>query len=157
MFFTYIDGADLVLHSNAVIGLTGGPAADFNMALFDEDPDELAVFDDFVSRVNAKRISAMAVLSGAATRRLGAAAKSKGLVEAGTAPLMARSGALPDTPLRNLSPNELLTRGKCQPSATSRLPPLSWIENGLLAHSGLHRCLTHPHWVSTSRIEEVCR
>jgi predicted N-acetyltransferase YhbS len=98
MFFTYIDGADLVLHSNAVIGLTGGPAADFNMALFDEDPDELAVFDDFVSRVNAKRISAMAVLSGAATRRLGAAAKSKGLVEAGTAPLMARSGALPDTP-----------------------------------------------------------
>jgi len=98
MFFSYIEGAEVVLRGNAIIGLTGGPAADFNMALFDEDPDDFAVFNDFVSRVNASRISALAMLSGAASRRLGPVAKMKGLIEAGTAPLMARSEALPDTP-----------------------------------------------------------
>lgn len=97
MFFSYIEGAEVVLRGNAIIGLTGGPAADFNMALFDEDPDDFAVFDDFVSRVNASGISALAMLSGAASRRLGPVAKTKGLIEAGTAPLMARSEALPDT------------------------------------------------------------
>ncbi len=85
MFFSYIEGAEVVLRGNAIIGLTGGPAADFNMALFDEGPDDFAVFDDFVSRVNASRISALAMLSGAASRRLGRVAKAKGLIEAGTA------------------------------------------------------------------------
>jgi hypothetical protein len=94
--FSYIDGAEMVLRGNAITGLTGGPAADFNMALFDEGPDDAAVFDAFVSRVNATRLSALAMLSGAATRRLGSVAKAKGLVEVGTAPLMARSGTLPD-------------------------------------------------------------
>jgi len=98
MFFSYIEGAEVVLRGNAIIGLTGGPAADFNMAMFDEDPDDFAVFDDFVSRVNASRISALAMLSGAAGRRLGPVAKMKGLIEAGTAPLMTRSEALPDAP-----------------------------------------------------------
>jgi GNAT superfamily N-acetyltransferase len=98
MFFSYIDGAEVLFRGNAIIGLTGGPAADFNMALFDEDPDDFAVFDDFVSRVNATRLSAIAMLSGAASRRLGPVAKAKGLIEAGTAPLMARSEALPEAP-----------------------------------------------------------
>src|ERR1700756_5529914 len=97
MFFTYIDGAEVVLRGDAIIGLTGGPAADFNMALFDENPDNVAVFNDFVARVKAGRISALAMFSGAASKRLGAVAKAKGLTEAGTAPLMARSAALPDT------------------------------------------------------------
>jgi hypothetical protein len=97
MFFSYIDGAEVMLRGNAFIGLTGGPGADFNIALFDEDPDDIAVFNDFLSRVDAIRVSAIAMLSSAASRRLGAAAKAKGLIEAGTAPLMARSGALPDT------------------------------------------------------------
>src|SRR5689334_16371147 len=98
MFFSYIEGAEVVLRGNAIIGLTGAPSADFNMGLFDKDPDDVAVFDDFVSRVNASGISALAMMSGAASRRLGPAAKAKGLTEAGTAPLMARSEALPVTP-----------------------------------------------------------
>jgi GNAT superfamily N-acetyltransferase len=98
MFFSYIDGVEIVLRGSAFIGLTGGPAADFNMALFGEDPDDLAVFDDFVSRVNATGVSALALLSSAASQRLGPVAKAKGLIQAGTAPLMARSGALPETP-----------------------------------------------------------
>jgi hypothetical protein len=99
MFFSYIDGAEVVLRGNAIIGLTGGPAADFNMALFDEDPDDFAVFDAFVSRVNAIGVSALAMMSGTVSRRLGSVARAKGLVEAGTAPLMARSGALRDAPV----------------------------------------------------------
>jgi hypothetical protein len=92
MFFSYIDGAETVLRGSAFVGLTGGPSADFNMALFGEDLDDLAVFDDFVSRVNATGLSALAILSGAGNRRLGPVAKAKGLIEAGTAPLMATSG-----------------------------------------------------------------
>jgi hypothetical protein len=76
MFFSYIDGAEVMLRGNAIIGLTGGPAADFNMALFDEGPDDFAVFDAFVSRVNTTGISAVAMLSGAVSRRLGAVAKA---------------------------------------------------------------------------------
>src|SRR6266478_4472678 len=70
MFFSYIDGAETVLRGSAFIGLTGGPSADFNMALFGEDPDDLAVFDDFVSRVNAPGLSALAMISGAAGKPL---------------------------------------------------------------------------------------
>ncbi len=114
MFFSYIDGAEVVLRGNAIIGLTGGPAADFNMALFDEDPDDFAVFDAFVSRVNAIGVSALAMMSGTVSRRLGSVARAKGLVEAGTAPLMARSGALPDTPV-----SEFVIQGVTEPRGMS--------------------------------------
>src|SRR5260370_38238323 len=66
------------------------------MALFGEDADDLAVFDDFVSRVNATGLSALAMISGAAGQRLGPAAKAKGLIGAGNALWMVRSGRLPD-------------------------------------------------------------
>jgi len=157
MLFSYVDGAELLLRGSAFIGLTGGPAADFNMALFDEDPDDLAVFDEFVSRVKATRLSALAMLSSAARRRLGPVAKAKGLIEAGTAPLMTRSGALPDAAMSELSSNELVKRGKCRPSVTSQRPRLAWIGRGLIAHSPRHRCSTHRHWLSILRIEETCQ
>ncbi len=96
MFFSYIDGAETVLRGSAFTGLTGGPSADFNMALFGDDPDDLAVFDDFVSRVNATGLPALAMMSSAAGPRFSPAAKAKGLIEAGTAPLMVRSGRLPE-------------------------------------------------------------
>jgi hypothetical protein len=68
------------------------------MALFGEDPDDLAVFGDFVTRVKATRVSALAMVSGAAAGRFSPAAEAKGLINAGTAPLMVRSGNLQDTP-----------------------------------------------------------
>ena len=101
MFFSYIDGAEVTLRGNAVMGLTGGPTADFNMGLFG-DPEDSAVFDDFVSRVRAAGVSAIAMLSGKAGRRLGPGAKARGLVEAGTAPMMARSGPVPNPPASDL-------------------------------------------------------
>lgn len=97
-FFSYIDGAEVVLRVNAIIGLTGGPTADFNMALFGEDPGVLDVFGDFLSRVKAAQVSALAMFSGAASHRIAPVAQAQGLIEAGTAPLMARSGALLDIP-----------------------------------------------------------
>lgn len=114
MFFSYIDGAEVILRGNAFIGLTGGPTADFNIALFGEDPDDITVFNDFLSRVDVIRVSALAMLSGAASQRLGSVAKARGLIEAGTAPLMARSGALPDTPA-----SEFVTKRVTEPEEMS--------------------------------------
>ena len=54
-----------MLRGNAFVGFTGGPSADFNMALFGESPDELAVFDEFLSRVKATAAPALVVLTGA--------------------------------------------------------------------------------------------
>lgn len=78
MFFSNIDRPEVVFRGNAIIGLTGGPAADFNMAMFGEDPDSLLVFDDFVSRVKATGVSALAMMSEAASRGLGPIARAKG-------------------------------------------------------------------------------
>jgi GNAT superfamily N-acetyltransferase len=66
------------------------------MALFGEDPDDLAVFNDFVSRMQSTGLSALAMMSSAAGPRFGPVARAKGLIEAGTAPLMVRSGRLPE-------------------------------------------------------------
>lgn len=96
MFFGFIEGAEVVLRGSAVVGLTGGPTADFNMALFGDDPEDAAVFDEFVSRAASIGVPAIAMLSGAAS--IGPQARASGLVEAGTAPLMARSGPVPDAP-----------------------------------------------------------
>jgi hypothetical protein len=90
------------------------------MALFGESPDELAVFDEFLSRVNATAAPALVVLTGAAARSLGPVARSKGLKEAGTAPLMARSGALPDTPA-----SEFVIRRIAEPREMSILGDLA--------------------------------
>src|SRR5260370_2224488 len=84
MFFSYIDGAETVLRGSAFIGLTGGPSADFNMALFGEDPDDLAVFDDFVSRVNATGLSALAMFSAAARPSLRPTPKPPVFIPTGT-------------------------------------------------------------------------
>jgi hypothetical protein len=96
MFFGYIEGAEVVLRGSAMVGLSGGPTADFNMALFGDDPENAAVFDQFVSRTGSIRVPAVAMFSSGASRRLGARARARGLVEAGTAPLMVRSGPVPD-------------------------------------------------------------
>jgi GNAT superfamily N-acetyltransferase len=98
MMFSYIDGAEVVLRGNAIIGLTGGPAADFNMALFGEGPDEVGIFNDFISRVKAAGLSALAMVSGAASTSLGPMAQAAGLVKAGSAPMMVRAGALTHRP-----------------------------------------------------------
>lgn len=90
MFFGHIDGAEVRLQGNAIIGITGGPTADFNMAMFDEGPDDVAVFEEFAERMTAMGLSGLFMMSSAAGRRLGPIAAARGLVSAGSAPLMAR-------------------------------------------------------------------
>jgi GNAT superfamily N-acetyltransferase len=92
-YFGTIDGAEVKVKGNAILGVTGGPTADFNMALFDESHDDVAVFEEFVARLTAIGLPGLFMMSSAAGRRLGPMAATKGLVEAGSAPLMARSAA----------------------------------------------------------------
>jgi GNAT superfamily N-acetyltransferase len=91
VLFGYVDGAEMRLHGSAVLGISGGPTADFNMALFDEGPDDRAIFDEFFGRMTALGLPGVFMMSTAAARRLGPIAAANGLVEAGAAPLMARS------------------------------------------------------------------
>lgn len=78
----------LLLRGRAVMMLTGGPTADFNVALLDAGPDDEALLHEFVSRTHAANVQALFMFSSDCARRLGAVAREAGLVEAGSAPLM---------------------------------------------------------------------
>lgn len=138
-FFSRIDGAEVMLRGNAVIGITGGPTADFNMALFGDDPDAGAVFDQFVSRVNATGVSAIAVMSGVASRRLDSVAKAKGLTHGGVAPLMAWSGTLRERPTSEFvtkrlnDPREMSVFGELASAAFAM--DRSWVDRTFAATS----------------------
>lgn len=90
VFFGHIDGAEVRVRGNALLGITGGPTADFNMSLLDEGPDDVAILEEFVGRMTAMDLPGLFMMSSAAGRRLGPIAAARGLVDAGTAPLMAR-------------------------------------------------------------------
>ena len=87
--FGYIENADVRLAAGGLLGLSGGPTADFNMALIDTGADDVAVLVEFVERVTNAGLPATFMLSSACAGRLGPKAKEKGLVEVGNAPLMA--------------------------------------------------------------------
>ena len=87
--FGRIENAEVRLVPGGLLGMTGGPTADFNMALIDAGVDDEAVFEQFVEHVTKSALPAVFMLSGACAGRLGPMAGKKGLVEAGTAPLMA--------------------------------------------------------------------
>ena len=90
VFFGHIPGAEVRVHGNALLGITGGPTADFNMSLIDEGPDDVAILEEFVGRMTAMGVPGLFMMSSAAGRRLGPIAAASGLLNAGTAPLMAR-------------------------------------------------------------------
>jgi N-acetylglutamate synthase len=87
--FGSIENAEAMLAPGGLLGLTGGPTADFNMALIDAGADDEALLGEFVERVTKAALPAAFMLSSACAGRLGPIAKEKGLVEAGSAPLMA--------------------------------------------------------------------
>ncbi len=87
--FGYIEKAEVRLAPGGVLGITRGPTADFNMALIDAAAGDEALLDEFVERVTREAVPAVFMLSSACAPRLGPMAKERGLVEAGTAPLMA--------------------------------------------------------------------
>lgn len=128
-----------MLRGNAVVGITGGPTADFNMALFGDDPDEVAVFDEFLSRVKATGVSAIAIMAGVASRRLSSVAKAKGLTEAGAAPLMVWSGKLRERPTSEFEtkrindPGEMSVFGELAAAAFAMDRP--WVDRTFAATS----------------------
>jgi GNAT superfamily N-acetyltransferase len=97
LYFSYVDGAEVAVRRNAMLGITGGPTADFNMALVDKGPDDSGVFEEFVDRLAALAMPGVFFLSSAAIGRLESVATAKGLHDAGTAPLMAKSAFAADT------------------------------------------------------------
>jgi N-acetylglutamate synthase-like GNAT family acetyltransferase len=94
--FGYVENADVRLKGNALLGLSGGPTADFNMALIDDDGNALSEFAD---RVTKAGLPTTFMLSSACAKRLGPIAKEKGLVKVGNAPLMALGVGQMSSPL----------------------------------------------------------
>jgi GNAT superfamily N-acetyltransferase len=86
--FGSIDGAEAWLAPGALLGVSGGPTADFNMAIIDSGADE-AVLGEFVDRVKKVGLPAAFMFSSACAGRLHPVATELGLTEAGNAPLMA--------------------------------------------------------------------
>ena len=98
--FASVDGAEVRLAPGAMLGISGGPTADFNMALLDGAPGDEARLVEFVAEVERAAVPAIFMLSGACGGRLGPRAREHGLVEVGSAPLM----ALADPPSRPADP-----------------------------------------------------
>ena len=96
----YVENAEARLAPGALLGITGGPTADFNMALIDTGAEGDEVLGEFVDQLTKAGLSAVFMMSSACAVRLGSVAKNKGLVEVGTAPMMVLvvSGALPQKP-----------------------------------------------------------
>jgi GNAT superfamily N-acetyltransferase len=90
---TFLEDPYLVMRGHAVLMISGGPTADFNMAMLDVASDDEAVLREFVARVHAARVQAVFMLSSASNLRLSAVAREEGLSEATAAPLMLLMGA----------------------------------------------------------------
>jgi GNAT superfamily N-acetyltransferase len=106
VFFGNIDGAEVTVRGNAILGITGGPTADFNMALFDESHDDVAVIEEFIGRLTARGLQGLFMMSTTAGGRLGPVAASKGLAHAGKSALM----VLPATALGTSSADFAIER-----------------------------------------------
>jgi hypothetical protein len=84
----YIDGVEARLSERALLLLSGGPTADFNMALIDSSPDDESILEEFALRAMERRLPCLFMISGTCAPRLGSRGKELGLFEAGTSPLM---------------------------------------------------------------------
>jgi GNAT superfamily N-acetyltransferase len=96
MFAVYLEDPHLLLRGPAVLVISGGPTADFNLAMLDISSDDVAMLREFVARVRAAGLSALFMLSSASNARLAAVARAEGLSEAAAAPLMLLTGAMAD-------------------------------------------------------------
>ena len=94
--FTALDDVEVVLREKTLLGLTGGPTADFNMCLFDDSPNLAEIVADSVARVRSRGLPALFMLSSEASRSLGGRSAELGLSSVGEAPLMIFSGEIPE-------------------------------------------------------------
>ncbi len=94
----HVDGGELRLRGRAVLFVSGGPAADFNLAMIDAGPEDEGLLVEFADRLDELGLPALFMLSAACAGRLGATARAKRLVEAGTAPLMSLTEQVAEPP-----------------------------------------------------------
>lgn len=80
--------AELWLRGRALLTVTGGPSADFNIALIDGGVEEEAAFVSFLERLEELSLPAVFMASGAAAEWVLPQARKRGLTETGLAPLM---------------------------------------------------------------------
>lgn len=106
VLFGHFDNAEVRLAPGALLGISGAPMADFNMALIDASPGDEARLGEFVDQVERAGVPAIFMLSAASGRRLGPIAREHGLEEVGSAPLM----ALADPPPRPANPGFAVRR-----------------------------------------------
>src|SRR5438045_9399781 len=84
-----------MLRERTLLGLTGGPTADFNMCLVDDSPNLDAVLSDRVERTRSRGLPGLFMLSSEASRSLGGRIDEMGQSGVGEAPLMIFSGKVP--------------------------------------------------------------
>lgn len=89
------DQAEVLLRERTLLGLSGGPSADFNLCLVDDSPNVEVAIRESVERTRTRRLSALFMLSGRASARLQGHPEALGLMLVGEAPLMVFDGALP--------------------------------------------------------------
>src|SRR2546422_7448679 len=94
--FASLDDVEVLLREKTLLGLTGGPTADFNMCLVDDSPNLGDILADSVARVRSRGLPALFMLSSEAARNLGERIGELGLSLVGEAPLMVFSGKVPE-------------------------------------------------------------
>lgn len=88
----WMEHGELWLRGRALLSVTGGPSADFNIALIDGGAEEAAAFRAFLERLQELSLPAVFMVSGAAAERVLPLVREKGLTETGLAPLMVLEG-----------------------------------------------------------------
>ena len=93
--FAALDNVEVLLREKTMLGLTGGPTADFNLCLADDSPNLADVLADAVERLKSRGVPGLFMLSTEASRSLGGRIGELGLSPIGEAPLMVFSGSMP--------------------------------------------------------------
>lgn len=94
-FAAGMEGAEVVLRERTVLAISGGPTADFNMALVDDSPNLKDVVAEAVKRLNTRGLPGVFMVSADAAKSLAGEIDELGLTPVGEAPLMVFSGAIP--------------------------------------------------------------
>jgi GNAT superfamily N-acetyltransferase len=94
-YFAAMEVGEAMLIERTLLGLTGGPTADFNMCLADDSPNLEASLGRVVERARASGLPTLFMLSTSAAASLGDRLDQWALTAVGEAPLMAFTGEPP--------------------------------------------------------------
>ena len=90
--FEAVEGAEVLWRDNSLLGITGGPSADFNMCLVDDSLHVEEILAESIHRLNLRRVPGVFMVSAQAADKVGGRIAALGLSEAGEAPMMVFTG-----------------------------------------------------------------